>query len=125
VPLPAVPVRTCCACPGAWPPRVRAAARAIDEARRGRRGRLRGYVSAPRYLAARQAGCRSSVARGERPAGRGQPARRRLTRYVRGGLPGTPLRGARVLGLPLRRSIIELDRPPCAAPGGSHFGLQP
>ena len=37
--------------------------------------------------------------------------------------PGTPLRGARVVGMPLRREIVELDRAALRDEAAARFGL--
>jgi UDP-N-acetylglucosamine--N-acetylmuramyl-(pentapeptide) pyrophosphoryl-undecaprenol N-acetylglucosamine transferase len=39
--------------------------------------------------------------------------------------PGTPLRGGEVVGMPLRREIIDLDRAALRAAAAAEFGLDP
>nr|WP_220476196.1 UDP-N-acetylglucosamine--N-acetylmuramyl-(pentapeptide) pyrophosphoryl-undecaprenol N-acetylglucosamine transferase [Microcella alkalica] len=82
-----------------------------------------GYASAPAYVAARlervplvahEANARPGIAN-------------RLAGWLGGRVgttfPGTPLRGARVVGMPLRREILELDRPALRGEAVAVFGL--
>ncbi|MDO8337452.1 MAG: UDP-N-acetylglucosamine--N-acetylmuramyl-(pentapeptide) pyrophosphoryl-undecaprenol N-acetylglucosamine transferase [Microcella sp.] len=84
-----------------------------------------GYASAPAYVAARlervplvahEANARPGIAN-------------RLAGWLGGRVgttfPGTPLRGARVVGMPLRREIVELDRVGLRPQAIAHFGLDP
>jgi UDP-N-acetylglucosamine--N-acetylmuramyl-(pentapeptide) pyrophosphoryl-undecaprenol N-acetylglucosamine transferase len=49
----------------------------------------------------------------------------RFAKDVAVAVPGTPLPGAKVVGIPLRRSITTLDRPALRAEAREHFGLDP
>lgn len=82
-----------------------------------------GYASAPAYVAARlervpivahEANARPGIAN-------------RLAGWLGGRVgttfPGTPLRGARVVGMPLRREIVELDRVAARPEAMAHFDL--
>lgn len=84
-----------------------------------------GYASAPAYVAARlervplvahEANARPGIAN-------------RLAGWLGGRVgttfPGTPLRGSRVVGMPLRREIVELDRVGLRPQAVAHFGLDP
>ena len=84
-----------------------------------------GYASAPAYVAARlervplvahEANARPGIAN-------------RLAGWLGGRVgttfPGTPLRGSRVVGMPLRREIVELDRVGLRPQAIAHFGLDP
>ncbi len=84
-----------------------------------------GYASAPAYVAARlervpivahEANARPGIAN-------------RLAGWLGGRVgttfPGTPLRGARVVGMPLRREIVELDRVAARAEAFAAFDLDP
>lgn len=84
-----------------------------------------GYASAPAYVAARlervplvahEANARPGIAN-------------RLAGWLGGRVgttfPGTPLRGSRVVGMPLRREIVELDRVGLRSQAVAHFGLDP
>src|SRR5690606_22278516 len=69
-----------------------------------------GYASAPAYAAARKE--RLPIAAHEQNARPGMANRLAAlwTRYLGVTFPDTPLRGARVVGLPLRAEIERLDR---------------
>ena len=84
-----------------------------------------GYASAPAYAAARRA--RLPIAVHEQNARPGMANRlaARWTRYVAVTFAGTPLRGARVVGLPLRAEIERLDRPAARGEAMREFGLDP
>jgi UDP-N-acetylglucosamine--N-acetylmuramyl-(pentapeptide) pyrophosphoryl-undecaprenol N-acetylglucosamine transferase len=69
-----------------------------------------GYVSAPAYLAARRLGVPIVVHEANARPGVANRLGARFTDHVAVTFPGTPLRGARVVGLPLRRQITTLDR---------------
>jgi UDP-N-acetylglucosamine--N-acetylmuramyl-(pentapeptide) pyrophosphoryl-undecaprenol N-acetylglucosamine transferase len=84
-----------------------------------------GYASAPAYAAARRE--RLPIAVHEQNARPGMANRlaARWTRYVAVTFAGTPLRGARVIGLPLRAEIERLDRPAARVEAARLFGLDP
>ena len=83
-----------------------------------------GYVSTPAYLAARRRGVPIVVHEANARPGVANRLGARLTRDVAVAFPGTPLRGAQVLGMPLRRQITDLDRAALRArPPGAAFGL--
>ena len=82
-----------------------------------------GYASAPAYRAARLE--RLPIALHEQNAKPGFANRMgaALTRYVGVTFAATRLRHARVVGMPLRREIAELDLPAARAEGRRAFGL--
>ncbi len=84
-----------------------------------------GYVSTPAYLAARRLGVPFVVHEANARPGLANRLGARFTPWVAVALPGTPLRGARVLGLPLRRQITTLDRGARRAEAMAEFGLEP
>nr|WP_233153490.1 undecaprenyldiphospho-muramoylpentapeptide beta-N-acetylglucosaminyltransferase [Kineosporia sp. R_H_3] len=84
-----------------------------------------GYVSTPAYLAARRLGVPIVVHEANSRPGLANRLGARLTPYVATTFPGTPLRGATVMGMPLRRRITTLDRAALRAQGTAHFGLVP
>ncbi|MGF1662387.1 MAG: glycosyltransferase [Kineosporiaceae bacterium] len=84
-----------------------------------------GYVAAPAYLAARRAGSAIVVHEANSRPGLANRLGARLTRHVATAFPGTPLPGARHLGLPMRRGITTLDRPARRAEAIARFGLSP
>jgi UDP-N-acetylglucosamine--N-acetylmuramyl-(pentapeptide) pyrophosphoryl-undecaprenol N-acetylglucosamine transferase len=82
-----------------------------------------GYASAPAYVAARGAACRSWCTRPTR-----SPAWR--TCWARGARSGVGVAfeghrsgGSRVVGMPLRREIVDLDRDALRAEAAVYFGL--
>lgn len=82
-----------------------------------------GYASAPAYAAARRE--RLPIAIHEQNARPGIANRLGAlwTRFVAVTFPGTRLPGARVLGLPLRSEIQDLDRPSARREAARLFGL--
>lgn len=82
-----------------------------------------GYASAPAYAAARSE--RLPIAAHEQNARPGIANRLAAlwTRHIGVTFPGTRLRGATVVGLPLRAEIERLDRPSARAEGLRLFGL--
>ena len=125
VPLPRRPDPALLALPGALRGAVAAARRAIDETGAQVVVGFGGYVSAPAYLAARQR--RIPVVVHEQNARPGIANRlgARLTRFVATTFPDTPLARARVLGMPLRREVSQLDRPARRDEAMAAFGLDP
>ncbi|HEY6793405.1 MAG TPA: undecaprenyldiphospho-muramoylpentapeptide beta-N-acetylglucosaminyltransferase [Kineosporiaceae bacterium] len=109
------------------PGRLGAAVAAADDALR-RSGAdvvvgFGGYVATPAYLAARRRGVPVVVHEQNARPGIANRLGARLARHVAVTFPGTPLPGAQVIGLPLRRQITTLDRAALRAPGRAAFGL--
>lgn len=82
-----------------------------------------GYVSTPAYLAARRAGIGIAVHEANAKPGLANRLGARYTRQVGVAFAGTPLRGARVVGMPLRREIERLDRVAARAEAIELFSL--
>ena len=82
-----------------------------------------GYVALPAYLAARRRRIPFVVHEANARAGLANRVGARLTPYVAAAVPGSGLRGARVLGIPLRAQIAGLDRPARRAEGRALIGL--
>lgn len=84
-----------------------------------------GYVAAPAYIASRRA--RVPIALHEANARPGMANRLGsfLTRHVGVAFDGTPLRHARMVGMPLRSEIESLDRDALRGEAMSAFGLDP
>jgi UDP-N-acetylglucosamine--N-acetylmuramyl-(pentapeptide) pyrophosphoryl-undecaprenol N-acetylglucosamine transferase len=82
-----------------------------------------GYVSVPAYLAGRRRGLPLVVHEGNALPGVANRLGARLTTQVAASFPGTPLRHASYLGLPIRRMISSLDRPAMRAEARETFGL--
>ncbi|MFK4729180.1 UDP-N-acetylglucosamine--N-acetylmuramyl-(pentapeptide) pyrophosphoryl-undecaprenol N-acetylglucosamine transferase [Agromyces mediolanus] len=82
-----------------------------------------GYVSTPAYLAARRAGVPVVIHEANARPGLANRLGARWAAGVGVAFPGTPLRGARVVGMPLRREIETLDRAGTREEGAAFFGL--
>ncbi|HLR98736.1 undecaprenyldiphospho-muramoylpentapeptide beta-N-acetylglucosaminyltransferase [Mycolicibacillus parakoreensis] len=84
-----------------------------------------GYVALPAYLAARRRAGRVPVVIHEANARAGLANRvgaRRAARLL-AAVPGSGLRGADVVGIPVRAAITGLDRPGLRAAARAHFGF--
>jgi UDP-N-acetylglucosamine--N-acetylmuramyl-(pentapeptide) pyrophosphoryl-undecaprenol N-acetylglucosamine transferase len=103
---------------------VAAASRAMQEAQAQVVVGFGGYVSTPAYLAARRLGLPIVVHEQNARPGLANRLGARFTPYVAATFPDTPLRGARVLGMPLRRQITELDRASRRDEALAAFGLE-
>ncbi|THG33461.1 UDP-N-acetylglucosamine--N-acetylmuramyl-(pentapeptide) pyrophosphoryl-undecaprenol N-acetylglucosamine transferase [Naasia lichenicola] len=84
-----------------------------------------GYAAAPGYLAARRARVPLALHEANAKPGIANRLGSRLTAAVGVAFPGTPLRGAQVVGMPLRREIETLDRAASRAEALEYFGLDP
>src|SRR5690606_1674316 len=82
-----------------------------------------GYVSGPAYLAARRAGVPVVIHEQIARPGFANRLGARVTRHVAVTFPATRLPHARVVGLPLRREVADLDRAALRPAGLEHFGL--
>jgi UDP-N-acetylglucosamine--N-acetylmuramyl-(pentapeptide) pyrophosphoryl-undecaprenol N-acetylglucosamine transferase len=84
-----------------------------------------GYVSTPVYLAAKRLGLPIVLHEQNALPGLANKLAARLTRHVYTSFPDTPLPHAHHVGLPLRRSIAQLDRVASRAAARATFGLDP
>jgi UDP-N-acetylglucosamine--N-acetylmuramyl-(pentapeptide) pyrophosphoryl-undecaprenol N-acetylglucosamine transferase len=82
-----------------------------------------GYVSVPAYLAARRRGTPIVVHEANARAGIANRLGARWARTVAAAVDGSGLKGAHVIGIPLRPSIAQLDRPSRRAAARASFGL--
>lgn len=82
-----------------------------------------GYASAPAYAAAHRERLPIVVHEQNARPGIANRLAARWTRFLGVTFPGTPLRHARVIGLPLRSEIERLDRPAARLEGLRQFGL--
>src|SRR3954449_7719734 len=103
---------------------IAAASRAMEEAAAQVVVGFGGYVSTPAYLAARRLGLPIVVHEQNARPGLANRLGARFTPYVAPTFPGTPLRGARVLGMPLRQQITTLDRGARRDEALAGFGLE-
>lgn len=82
-----------------------------------------GYASAPAYVAARREGIPYVVHEANARPGLANVLGARRAAAAGAVFEGTPLRGARVVGMPLRREIVDLDRDAVRAEAAAVFGL--
>ena len=104
---------------------VRAAGRVLEEVRADVVVGVGGYVAFPAYLAARRRGCGIVVHEANPLPGIANRIGARLTRQVAISVPGTRLPHAVLTGIPLRTSLLTLDRPGLRVAGRERFGLDP
>lgn len=82
-----------------------------------------GYASAPAYVAARREGIPFVVHEANARPGLANVLGARRAAATGLAFAGTPLRGGEVVGMPLRREVIELDRAAARDEAAVHFGL--
>jgi UDP-N-acetylglucosamine--N-acetylmuramyl-(pentapeptide) pyrophosphoryl-undecaprenol N-acetylglucosamine transferase len=84
-----------------------------------------GYVAMPAYLAARKRRLPLVIHEQNALPGLANKAGARIARRVAVSFPGTPLKKAEYVGLPIRRMISQLDRAALRAEARAFFGLDP
>jgi len=84
-----------------------------------------GYASAPAYVAARRERVPIVVHEANARPGLANVLGARRAAGVGVAFEGTPLRRSRVVGMPLRREIVTLDRDALRAEAAAHFALDP
>ncbi|MBC9926923.1 MULTISPECIES: glycosyltransferase [unclassified Leucobacter] len=84
-----------------------------------------GYVSTPAYRAAQKEGVPFVIHEANARPGLANKLGARGTDFVGVTFAGTPIRGARVTGMPLRPEIEHLDRAGTRDAARAHFGLDP
>lgn len=84
-----------------------------------------GYAAAPAYVAAAREHVPYVVHEANVKPGLANVLGARRAAAVGVAFEGTALRGAEVVGMPLRREIVELDRPHLRADAAREFGLDP
>lgn len=107
-------------------------ARAVREVRKLIRGRgvdvvvgFGGYASAPAYRAGKAEGVPVVIHEANAKPGLANKLGARSTPYVGVTFEGTPIRGARVTGMPLRPEVASLDRVALRVSARERFGLEP
>lgn len=125
VPFPRRPNLAALRFPAAW-------TRAVAQVRRHIRERgvdvvvgFGGYASAPAYVAARREGVPYVVHEANARPGLANRLGAGRAAGVGVAFEGTPLRNSRVVGMPLRRELVELDRAAVRAEAAAFFGLDP
>lgn len=84
-----------------------------------------GYASAPAYRAGAKENVPVVIHEANAKPGMANKLGARGTSFVGVTFPGTPIRNARVTGMPLRPEITQLDRGGLRASAREHFGLDP
>ncbi|WP_449281495.1 UDP-N-acetylglucosamine--N-acetylmuramyl-(pentapeptide) pyrophosphoryl-undecaprenol N-acetylglucosamine transferase [Leucobacter sp.] len=84
-----------------------------------------GYASAPAYRAGAREGVPVVIHEANAKPGMANRLGARSTPYVGVTFAGTPIRNARLTGMPLRPEITGLDRAALRATAREHFGLDP
>ncbi len=84
-----------------------------------------GYASAPAYVAAGRERVPFVVHEANAKPGLANVLGARRAAATGDAFAGTPLRGGEVVGMPLRREVIELDRAASRDEAAAHFGLDP
>lgn len=125
VPLPRKPTLDLLRLPGRLWGSIRAARTILRETRAEVLVGFGGYVALPAYLAARRARIPIVVHEQNAVPGLANRIGARFADVVAVTFPGTKLRGAEVVGMPLRPEIAGLDREATRASARQHFGLQP
>lgn len=111
----------------AFPGRFRTALRQVREHIRTRRVDVvigfGGYAAAPAYVAARREGVPFVVHEANARPGLANVLGARSAAGVGVAFEGTPLKRSRVVGMPLRREIVDLDAAARRREAAAHFGL--
>ncbi|QRY41345.1 UDP-N-acetylglucosamine--N-acetylmuramyl-(pentapeptide) pyrophosphoryl-undecaprenol N-acetylglucosamine transferase [Microbacterium hominis] len=125
VPFPRRPDLAAVRFPAAWTRAVRQVRAHLRTRRVDVVAGFGGYASAPAYVAARREGIPYVVHEANARPGLANILGARRAAAVGAVFPGTPLRGAQTVGMPLRREIVELDRAAARAEAAAAFGLDP
>ena len=125
VPMPRRPSADLLRLPGSLRRAVAAADAAIGSSRARVVVGFGGYVATPAYLAARRRGIPIVIHEQNARPGLANKLGARFATHVAVTFPGTPLPGATLTGMPLRREIALLDRKARRAEALAAFGLDP
>lgn len=123
VPFPRRPDRAAVAFPARFRRAVGQVRRQLDERHVDVVVGFGGYASAPAYVAARRARVPFVVHEANARPGLANVLGARSAAGVGVAFEGTPLKRGRVVGMPLRREIVRLDRDAARAEAAAHFGL--
>ncbi|MCJ8505813.1 undecaprenyldiphospho-muramoylpentapeptide beta-N-acetylglucosaminyltransferase [Kocuria flava] len=125
VPLPRRPSADLLRLPARLARAVRQAGAILDRVRPDVVVGVGGYVCTPVYLAAARRGLPLVVHEANARPGLANRVGARWARTVATAFPGTPLRGAVTVGMPMRREVSGLDRAALRAGARASFGLDP
>ncbi|MGC0414850.1 UDP-N-acetylglucosamine--N-acetylmuramyl-(pentapeptide) pyrophosphoryl-undecaprenol N-acetylglucosamine transferase [Embleya sp. AB8] len=125
VPLPRKPTPELMTVPGRLRGTIREAAAVLERTNASCLVGFGGYVALPGYLAAKRQGVPTVVHEANARPGLANKIGARYTRFVAVSTPDSKLRGARYIGIPLRRAIATLDRDALRDEARAMFGLDP
>jgi UDP-N-acetylglucosamine--N-acetylmuramyl-(pentapeptide) pyrophosphoryl-undecaprenol N-acetylglucosamine transferase len=125
VPLPRSVTPALLAVPGKLAGAVHATGKILDRVGADVLVGFGGYVATPAYLAAKRHNVPIVVHEANPHPGVANRLGARLTTHVFTGHPDARLRGAKFLGIPIRRQIADLDRFALGDEARAHFGLRP
>ncbi|MER5477912.1 undecaprenyldiphospho-muramoylpentapeptide beta-N-acetylglucosaminyltransferase [Streptomyces sp. NPDC002734] len=125
VPLPRKPTPELITVPGRLRGTIRAAEEILERTKADAVVGFGGYVALPGYLAAKRLGVPIVVHEANARPGLANKIGSRYASRVAVATPDSKLRGARYIGIPLRRSIATLDRAAVRAEARAAFGLDP
>lgn len=123
VPLPRKPSLELAKVPARFRAAVKAARRVIDDVHPDVVVGFGGYVCTPAYIAAWRAKVPLVIHEGNALPGLANRVGVRFADVVATSFPDTKLKGARFIGLPIRRAISTLDRAELRELARDHFGL--
>ncbi|WP_416405371.1 undecaprenyldiphospho-muramoylpentapeptide beta-N-acetylglucosaminyltransferase [Arthrobacter sp. LFS091] len=125
VPFPRRPSADLLRLPGRMGAAIKQARRILTDADADVLVGVGGYVCTPMYLAARKLGIPIVIHEANMKAGLANKVGARFTKYVAVAFAGTRLRGARHVGMPMRRAISGLNRAEAAPAAKASLGLDP
>jgi UDP-N-acetylglucosamine--N-acetylmuramyl-(pentapeptide) pyrophosphoryl-undecaprenol N-acetylglucosamine transferase len=123
VPLPRKPTPELITVPGRLRGTIKAAEQILERTKADCVVGFGGYVALPGYLAAKRLGVPIVVHEANARPGLANKIGSRYSDHVAVSTPESKLRGARYVGIPLRRSIATLDRARLRAEARAAFGL--
>lgn len=125
VPLPRKPTPELITVPGRLRGTIKAAEQILEHTKADAVVGFGGYVALPGYLAAKRLGVPIVVHEANARPGLANKIGSRYAAAVAVSTPDSKLRGARYIGIPLRRSIATLDRARVRPEARAAFGLDP
>ncbi|MEU8676687.1 undecaprenyldiphospho-muramoylpentapeptide beta-N-acetylglucosaminyltransferase [Streptomyces sp. NPDC048560] len=125
VPLPRKPTPELITVPGRLRGTIKAAEQILERTKADCVVGFGGYVALPGYLAAKRAGVPIIVHEANARPGLANKIGSRYAHGVAVSTPDSKLRGARYIGIPLRRTIATLDRARVRPEARAAFGLDP
>ncbi|WP_151772820.1 undecaprenyldiphospho-muramoylpentapeptide beta-N-acetylglucosaminyltransferase [Streptomyces abyssomicinicus] len=125
VPLPRKPTPELITVPGRLRGTIRAAEEVLERTKADAVVGFGGYVALPGYLAAKRLGVPIVIHEANARPGLANKIGSRYASRVAVATPDSKLRGARYIGIPLRRSIATLDRAAVRPEARAAFGLDP